>query len=181
MILLDRNDIRKQALIKRKSLSDEEVRTYSKAICSKVEPYLHGTVAIYHAYGKEVDLSYLRRLNDVNVLALPKTYSDHTIKFFEVHEDISYQKSSFGIIEPSEGREVYAEDIDVMLIPLVAFDENCHRMGHGMGFYDRYLANFTGLRIGIAYECQNFDSLPVLNHDEILDMVISESNIYYKN
>lgn len=177
MIPLDRNCIRKTALARRRALSEEEVSIYSKTICHKVQPYIHGKVAMYHAYGKEVDVSYLSFRN-ATLVALPKTYSDDTIKFFEIQAQTIYRTSSFGIVEPDNGREVYAKDIDVMLIPLVAFDDECHRIGHGKGFYDRYLTNFTGLRIGVAYECQKFDFLPVLQYDESLDMIISESCIY---
>lgn len=178
MIQLDKEAFRKMALARRKALSKDQVCRYSKSICRKVELYLHGNIAMYHAYGNEVDLSYITAFKDINEIAFPKTYADYTIRFFKEQNNTRYEKSSFGIMEPTSREEMLAKNIDVMLIPLVAFDEQCHRMGHGKGFYDRYLSKYTGLRIGIAYECQKFPDIPIRTHDESLDIIITETNTY---
>lgn len=175
---LDKATIREIALTRRKALSDAQVGMYSKTICKKAEVYLHGNIAMYHAYGNEVDLSYITAFKDISGIAFPKTYADHTIRFFKEQNNTGYEKSTFGILEPLSREEIVADDIDVMLIPLVAFDEQCHRMGHGKGFYDRYLAKYQGLRIGIAYECQKFLNIPMEKYDESLDIILTETTIY---
>jgi 5-formyltetrahydrofolate cyclo-ligase len=68
--------------------------------------------------------------------------------------------------------------LDCVVIPLVAFDDRCHRLGYGQGFYDRFLATLANTRcvkIGIAYSCQRAESLPIERHDEPVDILISES------
>lgn len=80
--------------------------------------------------------------------------------------------------EPRHVRE--PRDIDLALVPGVAFDTLGGRIGHGCGFYDRLLADFplsTEL-VGLAYECQIFPPLPVEPHDIGMDRVVTESQVY---
>jgi 5-formyltetrahydrofolate cyclo-ligase len=75
---------------------------------------------------------------------------------------------------------ILTED-DIIIVPLVAFDENCYRLGYGQGYYDRFLSTLTTqrcVRIGIAFECQRIDAVPVEPHDEPLDIVVSEKRVY---
>ena len=89
------------------------------------------------------------------------------------------EKSRFGVWEPIAGKEI--TEFDVIVVPLVAFDEECHRLGHGQGFYDRYVKDFQGCVIGVGYECQKLEHIVCEEHDQLLDMVISETSVYIKN
>ena len=74
------------------------------------------------------------------------------------------------------GREVTGRDIDVFLVPGVAFDKQGYRLGRGGGFYDRYLQDCKGLKIGIAFSCQvSKAALPRESHDIPMDMLITEN------
>ncbi|HRJ06447.1 MAG TPA: 5-formyltetrahydrofolate cyclo-ligase [Candidatus Saccharibacteria bacterium] len=67
---------------------------------------------------------------------------------------------------------------DVIIVPLVAFDDSCHRLGHGGGWYDRFLATQpNALKIGLAFDIQQVDILPVEEHDIPLDCIVTESRI----
>jgi 5-formyltetrahydrofolate cyclo-ligase len=67
---------------------------------------------------------------------------------------------------------------DVILVPLLAFDENANRLGFGGGWYDRFLANQAdSKKIGLAYEIQRAPHLPVESHDVCLDIVVTERKI----
>lgn len=86
-----------------------------------------------------------------------------------------------GTSEP--GEEFHRVMPDVMLIPLLGFDNRGHRLGHGGGYYDRTLQAFRQsnnpvLAIGIAYEAQKLDELPIGKYDQQLDIVVTEKNIY---
>ncbi|MEE0830215.1 MAG: 5-formyltetrahydrofolate cyclo-ligase, partial [Longicatena sp.] len=60
------------------------------------------------------------------------------------------------------------------------FDDQLHRMGHGKGYYDRYLEGMNALKIGVGYEIQKLDQIQVDEHDVSLDLIISEKQIYQK-
>jgi len=72
---------------------------------------------------------------------------------------------------------------DIMLVPLLVFDENKHRLGYGKGFYDRYLNRYLKrfkniLTIGVAFSFQKFHKLPVNNKDVKLNYILTEKGIY---
>ena len=87
-------------------------------------------------------------------------------------------KSDFGskILGPIELCEKVVPDL--LLIPALAFSKKGERLGRGKGYFDRYLENFSGLKIGIGFELQLFDRIPVEEHDILCDMLITEKNIY---
>ena len=82
---------------------------------------------------------------------------------------------AYGIQEPQAGEMCSAVDIDVMVVPGVAFTPAGDRLGRGKGYYDRYMARegFRAQTIGVCYACQLCDELPVEEHDRRVDMVIS--------
>ena len=72
--------------------------------------------------------------------------------------------------------EVNVEDIDILIVPAVAYDKDCYRLGYGGGFYDRFIEHLRddAITIGIAFDLQVFDSIPKENHDAQLNYVITE-------
>lgn len=91
------------------------------------------------------------------------------------------QRGSFGILEPS--RDATEADPDILLVPLAAFDRNCHRIGYGAGFYDRSLADLRAKKalnaIGLAFAVQEVDVVPHDRHDQPLDYVLTEREIIH--
>lgn len=173
-----KNEIRKQVRMLRNKLTEEEVLEKSHLICERVRPYIKGRVALYEAYGKEVQLNEVK-LN-CQLYALPITNDDHTLSFYKIDGTTKFQQTAFGIMEPIEGELLTPDQFDVVLVPLVAFDEDCARLGHGMGFYDRFLQNTKAQTIGIAYELQKVDKIPMDTWDQSLDMIITEKKVYFR-
>lgn len=68
--------------------------------------------------------------------------------------------------------------IDLVIVPGTAFDKDCHRIGMGGGFYDRFLQHTHACSVALAYECQIFEHLPVEMHDRQVDYIFTESKIY---
>ena len=74
-------------------------------------------------------------------------------------------------------RPVVAGEWDVVIVPLVAFDRFANRLGNGAGHYDRLLARHRRPSIGIAFDTQRIDAVPIEAHDVALDMVVTESGV----
>jgi 5-formyltetrahydrofolate cyclo-ligase len=86
--------------------------------------------------------------------------------------------NKFGIPEPVPSRIFYP---DILLVPLVGYDDNLNRLGYGGGFYDRYIEKIEKIKnvikIGIAFSFQKITSVPTNNYDKKLDFVITEKEI----
>jgi len=87
---------------------------------------------------------------------------------------------AYGICEPAECTDY--ESIDVAAVPGVAFDRRLMRVGWGKGYYDRLLAaGRIRKAVGLAFECQLFDSIKAEPHDIPCDMLVTETDIYRRN
>jgi 5-formyltetrahydrofolate cyclo-ligase len=85
----------------------------------------------------------------------------------------------YDIAEPVAGEDLMP---DILLVPMAAFDTQCHRLGYGGGFYDRTIARLRSLKpvlaVGLAFEEQRCETLPTEENDVRMDMIITERNIY---
>lgn len=86
----------------------------------------------------------------------------------------NFKNNKWNILEPVGGHAT--DDIDVAVIPLVAFD-GLNRVGHGGGYYDRFLTKHSCLKIGIAFDCQCVSDLQAESFDVPLDILITEKRI----
>jgi 5-formyltetrahydrofolate cyclo-ligase len=85
------------------------------------------------------------------------------------------QQGHFGILEPVNTDEVV--DLDVILVPGLAFDARGFRLGHGGGHFDRILAATSALRVGLCFDAQRVPTLPVEPHDLPMQMIVTESTV----
>lgn len=85
-----------------------------------------------------------------------------------------FKRNRWNILEPVGGRE--ADDVALAVIPLCAFD-GLKRVGHGKGYYDRFLARHDCFKIGLAFDCQKVSDLHTEQFDVPLDMLITEKRI----
>lgn len=100
-----------------------------------------------------------------------------TLSFALYTKTCSLQTNQYGIPEPRNTKIVPAEALDLIIAPLVGFDNNHHRLGMGGGFYDRTLANCKSKKpifAGIAFSFQHLETLPHENHDAKLDFVVTD-------
>lgn len=173
-----KDDIRAIAYVKRKALSKQQVAVDSKRICEQLIPYMNGCIALYESYGQEVDVSTLKPYCER--YALPKSESDGTMFFYEINKETKFEKRVYGINEPVNGTICLPEAFDVLIVPIVAFDEECHRLGHGKGYYDRFLTKSKALKIGVAFDCQKLEVLPIDPWDISLDIIVTPTMILKK-
>lgn len=83
----------------------------------------------------------------------------------------------FKIPQPKNSKPVNIGLIEVAIVPGVAFDRSGVRLGYGKGVYDKLLADFRGLKIGLAYDFQIVEKIPKESHDLIVDMVVTDNSI----
>ena len=102
------------------------------------------------------------------------------IQFVEVDDLGSLSRGAFGLLEPQGRSTVPVADLDLMIVPGVAFDRTGHRLGYGKGFYDRELdcAGFSGVSIGLCFDFQLLDRLPIESHDVPVDYLVTERGLF---
>ncbi|PKL70874.1 MAG: 5-formyltetrahydrofolate cyclo-ligase [Methanomicrobiales archaeon HGW-Methanomicrobiales-1] len=142
------------------------------------------TVMAYTSKEKEVHTvpiitALLARSNPVVVPIIVK--EDVSLRLSYLRDFAALVPSTFGVPEPI-GSEIPArgEDVDTIILPMLGFDRTGGRIGYGAGYYDRFLEKYTDLRkIGIAFACQEIDSLPLDETDVRMDHIITEDGIVY--
>jgi 5-formyltetrahydrofolate cyclo-ligase len=183
-----KQELRAAALRKRRSIDPEELAELSALVEANVRSlpeYKRARLIIsYCAKDDEVQTRPLieRALAEGKRVAViltdvsSKTLSFSEIKSFE--DDLA--PGAFGILEPRPGRVhlVSLAEADVVLVPLVAWDERGDRLGYGAGYIDRALegAGRTA-KVGLALESQRLPQIPESRHDVPLDIVVTEKRV----
>ncbi|HSH56857.1 MAG TPA: 5-formyltetrahydrofolate cyclo-ligase [Halomonas sp.] len=188
-----RRELRQQLRRRRRALSAQQRRLASECLCRRLrrlpEVQRARRVALYLPNDGEIDptplIGWLRQRGARVYLPVLKPLSHNRLWFVHYHANTPMVRNRFGIAEPAtrhgahRARRMAAWALDLILLPLVGFDDAGQRMGMGGGFYDRTLA-FTrrpGPRprlIGLAHDCQRVDSLPVASWDVPLDAIASD-------
>ncbi len=182
----DKRELRHRMIKERASINDKSRKRMDKEIFDKVislEEYSKcDTVLIYASYNGEVDTYSLidRCIKDGKRTACPVCRLDEDVAkldFYCISSRNDLIEGYRGIPEPDTERCTRIADTDIfdalIIVPLVAFDKDRNRLGYGKGFYDRFLAAHKYKHvIGLAYSCQECDTLPVDENDVRLDMVV---------
>ncbi|MBQ2582443.1 MAG: 5-formyltetrahydrofolate cyclo-ligase [Erysipelotrichaceae bacterium] len=174
---MDKKQLRKICLERRNAMNEEERKEASLHICTILMPMLKGkTVLSYRPFGSEVDVSLINHFFPV---AYPYCKDDHQMDAL-VPRYRAFKKNRFGILEPDPERSVLVpkEKLDVILVPCVGFNEKGDRLGHGGGYYDRYLKDCRAFKIALAFECQKTEEWEADEWDVPVDMIITEKNSY---
>jgi 5-formyltetrahydrofolate cyclo-ligase len=138
-------------------------------------------VAGYWPFRSEIDprplMRRLARLGAVPALPVtPAKGSDAPLSFRVWSPTSPLARSAFGVHEPDAGGDPVEPDL--LLVPLLAFDDRGHRLGYGAGHYDKTLAQLKAIKpviaIGLAFAAQRVGRLPDEPHDEVLDGVLTE-------
>jgi 5-formyltetrahydrofolate cyclo-ligase len=147
-------------------------------------------IALYIPLPGELDPSPIReRLPGRRRWYLPvlRQHAPGRLWFVRLDAKSRLRRNRFGILEPTARNRQIAppQGLDLILVPLVGFDAQCHRIGMGAGFYDRSLA-FLGDRqqwqrprlFGLAHECQRIDAIEPEPWDRPMDAVVTERALY---
>ncbi len=163
--------------------------TASSQVCTRIrslEQYRDAKeIALYSAINGEIDLDSLWKNASLQGkhCYFPVINKDRlTLSFLPATPDTPFKKNRFGIAEPDISLDLATpiEKLDLVLIPLVAFDVRCTRLGMGAGYYDRtFKDKKTGPLFGVAYQFQRVDYLDPQPWDVQLNAVITQRVIYW--
>ena len=180
--LSDKKSLRAEVLARRRALSPAERAACSQRLCghllSRPELGSAQTVMSYMASEEEADLSDLHgALWAAGVrLCFPAVRSGRIMEAVCCGPEGPWKTGAFGIREPADGQVVPPEEIDLVLVPCVAFDGAGNRLGHGGGYYDRFLPRCIGARFVLtAFEVQRQELLPRESWDVPVDGLATES------
>jgi len=194
MVMLNHNnmknhqkkEIRTKINDKRKNLSSLIKQQYNLKIVEKLTALAEWekakNILIYVSHDFEVDThQIIRSCFDIKSIIVPKTHkNDHSLTLHKIDSFDDLKKGNYHILEPlSHTKQIDPEDIDLAIIPGVAFDLKGHRIGYGKAYYDKLNRNLKCPKIGLAYNLQIVDNIPAEKHDEPVDILITENNTYH--
>lgn len=135
-------------------------------------------IALYHALPGEVQTAaFIEKWYQKKRLLLPVVKGNDLQLLLYAGKE-SLKAGAFGILEPTETCQPVAEnEIDLVIVPGVAFDRGRNRLGRGKGFYDRLLSTLDVPKIGICYDFQLKDAIPVEPFDRKMDLIETEKEI----
>jgi 5-formyltetrahydrofolate cyclo-ligase len=146
-------------------------------------------IMLYLDFNNEVSTDSLikKLLNLGKIVSSPITLKEERklipSQITDLKNGIQYGAYNIREPKPECSPAINIKDLDVIIVPAVAYDKNCYRLGYGGGFYDRFLENLRKdvVTIGIAFDLQIFDEVPKEAHDAQLDYIVTESRILTPN
>lgn len=111
-------------------------------------------------------------------VVVPKcNHKTREMQFYKITSFSQLEKGYFGILEPKEFicEKIHKDEIDLIVVPGVAFTAKGNRLGYGGGYYDRYLEHYNGNLVALAYDIQIVDELPFEAHDQNMPIIITET------
>jgi len=180
---IEKARLRKHQLDARDELSLDFIKITSDRIrdnLRKIDFYRNAAiVGAYYSIGSEVQTHDLLQefFNQGKNIALPKVDKNDLI-FKKISSFLDLELGNFSVMEPKEKCE-NVKNLDVVLVPAIAFDVKGYRLGYGFGFYDRYLNGKKSKNIGLSYAKQVLKSFPHDDHDIKMDCIVTEDGITY--
>ncbi len=176
--------LREQFLTKRKALSPLEVKNKSEQIRHRLinSPWYRSAqnILFYVSFNNEVDTYRMIKeaLRNGKTVLVPKTNTrNKTICASQLLSWEDLTTGAYSIQEPREDctRKVPISSVELLIVPGVVFDLCGNRIGYGMGYYDRLLKETIHAHsIGLSFECQLIKSIPAEEHDEKVEIIITE-------
>jgi len=180
-------ELRKLALIKRASLSPSAIPVLSSHLLTHFYEFDFSEIKTIHIFlpiaeKNEPDtflfIDWLKINHPEIKIIVPKADFETALMSNYVYSGKEgLQKNLYNILEPQKG-ELHSGDVEMVIIPLLAFDRRGYRVGYGKGFYDRFLQGLTTLKVGISFFEAEDDIDDINEHDIRLDLCITPHKVY---
>ena len=177
--------IREQA--RKNRIAQKNKEEVSRAICAKftaLPAYAAAKTVMVRGRGQRGPHAARSRARHGKRVVVPWCVVEtNQLELFLLEDMSELVEGAYKILEPRTelrdlpAKNVRPEELDVVMVPGTAFDPRGGRMGQGKGYYDRLLANARADAplVGMAFDCQVFDEIPVAPHDVFMDLVLTES------
>ena len=186
MITADKTFLRSHYKKKRLSLTKQEVDHLSQRVFKQLDKLNIWKLKHYHIFisiskYNELDTSSIiyKLKSEQKIIIVPKI-SNNELVHVAINDETEFSLNKYGIEEPSDGNHFIIENLDLIFIPLLAFDLEGHRVGYGKGYYDKFLklTNNSSLKIGLSF----FDPINKIqdidDNDVKLDYCITPTQIH---
>lgn len=185
MMLLAKNDIRQRIKVLRSNCSDDDLFSKSVIINQKLfeHPYYKEAKMIGFYVSKQYEVETILLMEQAlktKRIAVPKVEGD-IMNFYRIKSLSDLQEGHFHVFEPTTPYITRPNKMDLIIVPLVAFNRKLYRIGYGKGFYDKYLKDYQGHTIGLAFSFQEVDEMFEEEHDLPLDVIITEKEMIKKD
>ena len=185
---MTKNELRNTYKKLRKALSENQIDDFSLAIANQLLKLPVWNASFYHIFlaieeHKEVNTDYILNIlsgKDKNILISKSDFKTGGMQHFLLTDNTVIKKNSYNIPEPVDGIEILDEKVEVVFIPLLAFDEKGNRVGYGKGFYDRFLAKCKPetIKIGLSFFEADAEITDVFESDVRLDYCVTPERVY---
>jgi 5-formyltetrahydrofolate cyclo-ligase len=172
----------------RKTLTEAEVEDHSMAIANRLlqldiwgQTYFHLFLTIEEH--KEIDTEFILQIlagKDKEIVVAKSNFETLTMTHYLLTDNTKFQKNQYNIYEPVDGIEVPTSKIDVVFVPLLAYDKKGNRVGYGKGFYDKFLSECKEdvVKIGLSFYTPEEMIEDVVPTDIRLDYCVTPMTIY---
>ncbi|WP_158846749.1 5-formyltetrahydrofolate cyclo-ligase [Algibacter sp. L1A34] len=185
---MTKNELRKTYKSLRNNLSTTQIDDFSLAIANQLLKLPIWGHSFYHVFlaieeHKEVNTDYILNIlsgKDKNILISKSDFKEGGMIHFLLTDNTIIKKNSYNIPEPVDGIEILDDKVEVVFIPLLAFDEIGNRVGYGKGFYDRFLAKCKPetIKIGLSFFEADTEITDVFESDVRLDYCVTPELVY---
>jgi 5-formyltetrahydrofolate cyclo-ligase len=185
-VLDGKGALRREYLKRRLELTSKEVCRKSIEVqkqCVDLKEFKEAKkIALYSNFKSEVmtDFIFNESIKEKKKVYYPKIDSvEKKMCFYEVVSNDGFAKGFYDVLEPVSEENISIELIDIVFVPGLVFDVQGNRLGYGKGYYDKVLSAFKGKKpvIGLAFEIQIANEVPVCLHDVRMDKIVTEDRI----
>lgn len=186
--MVEKYELRKRLIDERRTYSKKEILRNSAIITQRLFELdeIHRAKIISTYLGREDEVQTMDIIQKSwaagKTVIIPVVDVDRCSIYFSELSDMNHlKKDHYDILEPrSEKISVRSlTSADVIIVPGVGWDSHGHRLGHGLGFYDRALESvpYHITIVGLAFEWQVLESIPIESHDRSVDMIVTENRL----
>ncbi|KMT23093.1 5-formyltetrahydrofolate cyclo-ligase [Clostridium cylindrosporum] len=179
-----KKELRKELIKNRTSMENVEVEKLSALINSYImewDKYKEAkAIMSYYSFRNEVLTDELinHSFDEGKTVVLPKSIKEGSKILPCIIKSLSeLKKENYGIMEPPTDNLLDRDELDIVFVPGVGFDKRGFRIGYGAGYYDRFLNDYKGIKVGVCFELQMVEYAYNDEHDIAMDYIITEKGI----